>query len=631
MGKEKTKALQAEVQLQAVVITDSFNSRFKPLTLDTPRSLLPVCNIPVLNYCLEFLVANQVDQIIVVAGSHSDQIREHIQELGIKNIDIFVSQHHRSIGDVLRDLDSKQVLVSDFVLVNGDLVADFDLQRAVQEHRDRKEKDKNSIMTMVLKQASQHHRSRFGGEALFWLDQDSKECLSYEHMGTRYNKRKTSIPSSLFKQHPTIRAHNDLLDCQVDICSLEVPALFTENFDYQDMRQDFLKGIIESELLTKTIYAHILTNGYASNCSSQYMYDIISKDVMNRWVYPLVPENRNLTDELYVHSKPNNYTASDVHLSRTCVIKSGVTIGSNTRVGEKTVIKNSVIGSNCHISDNVLIENAYIFNNTVIHNDCKIQHSIVAGNVIIKDHVVLQKGCLIGSQVVLGPEVTLEPFTAVCCQEGESESNPLLGEESVGVIYEPSDDEDEEDEVLDVRLGADPVPELEEPVESEEEEAEEDEDGDDWEQEVKQTIERAFDESHDVDIAALELNTLKMAMNITFGDLRQIVLPSLLDRTDPQQSAVQLRKFFGKWGLLLEKFTHSEQDQIHLLDILGSYCLEHPGHQKIYLFMIKLLYQMDILENESILDWHQHQDGGVIADLLQPFVDWLNESDEEDD
>jgi hypothetical protein len=55
----------------------------------------------------------------------------------------------------------------------------------------------------------------------------------------------------------------------------------------------------------------------------------------------------------------------------------------------------------------------------------------------------------------------------------------------------------------------------------------------DWQLEVKQTVERAFDEQHDVDIAALELNTLKMAMNITFADLRQVVVPSMMARIDP--------------------------------------------------------------------------------------------------
>ncbi len=80
---------------------------------------------------------------------------------------------------------------------------------------------------------------------------------------------------SLLKLHTEIVVRNDLMDCQIDICSVEVPALFTENFDYQDIRKDFLTGILESELLGKTVYAHILHEGYAAHVSTQQMYHAV--------------------------------------------------------------------------------------------------------------------------------------------------------------------------------------------------------------------------------------------------------------------------------------------------------------------------------------------------------------------
>jgi translation initiation factor eIF-2B subunit epsilon len=50
-----------------------------------------------------------------------------------------------------------------------------------------------------------------------------------------------------------------------------------------------------------------------------------------------------------------------------------------------------------------------------------------------------------------------------------------------------------------------------------------------WTKEVAQTIERAIKDDHAVEIAVLELNTLKMAQNITFQDLRSIVFPRILE------------------------------------------------------------------------------------------------------
>lgn len=40
-------------------------------------------------------------------------------------------------------------------------------------------------------------------------------------------------------------------------------ALFADNFDYQDIRQDFIKGITGSEILGNKVYAHVISNEYA--------------------------------------------------------------------------------------------------------------------------------------------------------------------------------------------------------------------------------------------------------------------------------------------------------------------------------------------------------------------------------
>lgn len=63
---------------------------------------------------------------------------------------------------MLRDLDERQEIIGDFILVQGCLVSNADISGAVKEHRDRREKDKNAIMTMVLKEASQECRTRYG-------------------------------------------------------------------------------------------------------------------------------------------------------------------------------------------------------------------------------------------------------------------------------------------------------------------------------------------------------------------------------------------------------------------------------------------------------------------------------------
>jgi translation initiation factor eIF-2B subunit epsilon len=60
-----------------------------------------------------------------------------------------VSQECYSVGDALRELDAKQFLDDDFILVHGDLIANLSLKEALDEHLQRKSRDKNVIMTMA--------------------------------------------------------------------------------------------------------------------------------------------------------------------------------------------------------------------------------------------------------------------------------------------------------------------------------------------------------------------------------------------------------------------------------------------------------------------------------------------------
>lgn len=50
-------------------------------------------------------------------------------------VHIITSEMYRSLGDVLRDVDAKSLVRSDFVLVYGDVVSNIDVSQALQEHR----------------------------------------------------------------------------------------------------------------------------------------------------------------------------------------------------------------------------------------------------------------------------------------------------------------------------------------------------------------------------------------------------------------------------------------------------------------------------------------------------------------
>ncbi|CAN0422268.1 unnamed protein product, partial [Hapterophycus canaliculatus] len=87
------------------------------------------------------------------------------------------------------------------------------------------------------------------------------------------------------------------------------------------------------------------------------LYHEVCRDVILRWMYPLVPDNATTggVQTQYTYSRGCNYKAPGVNLPRSVRLGSGVVIGADVTVGENTVIERSVIGDGCRIGQGVSI------------------------------------------------------------------------------------------------------------------------------------------------------------------------------------------------------------------------------------------------------------------------------------
>lgn len=55
--------MKADQKLQAIILADSFAKTFRPITLECPKVLLPLVNVPMLDYTIEFLSQNGVEEV----------------------------------------------------------------------------------------------------------------------------------------------------------------------------------------------------------------------------------------------------------------------------------------------------------------------------------------------------------------------------------------------------------------------------------------------------------------------------------------------------------------------------------------------------------------------------------------
>src|SRR5574343_539516 len=98
-----TEEIKERDELTAVIIADSFTRSFWPITNDLPKVLMPLCNIPLLEYTLELVIRNNIKKVILFLSSQSPKVLEYIQSQKYRQVSITVISRPacKSLGDVM--------------------------------------------------------------------------------------------------------------------------------------------------------------------------------------------------------------------------------------------------------------------------------------------------------------------------------------------------------------------------------------------------------------------------------------------------------------------------------------------------------------------------------------------------
>ncbi|XP_069753644.1 translation initiation factor eIF2B subunit epsilon [Narcine bancroftii] len=687
-GALRTNAEEVEQlpPLQAVLVADSFNRKFFPITKDQPRALLPLANVALIDYSLEFLTATGVQETFVFCCWMAQKIKDHIQKskwnrpTSPNTIHVMSSESYRSLGDVLRDVDAKSLVRSDFILIYGDVVANINVTKALEEHRARQKLEKNvPVMTMIFKQSSPGHRTRCQeDDVIAAVNSKTSRVLHYQRA---HRLKKFRFPVRVFHgNNDEIEIRHDLLDCHISICSPQVAELFTDNFDYQT-RDDFVRGIlVNEEILGNQIHMHVTTDEYGVRVSNLLVYEAVCSDVVRRWVYPLTPE-MNFSDDdkgFSVHLRHNVYRGSEVSLGQGSVVEENVVIGRGTVIGRNCFITDATIGHNCVIGDNVKLDQAYIWNDVSIGHGVEICRSFVCSKVEIKPGVKLNVRCVLGFNVIVGPNLTLPEGTVVSMhlpdeEEDEDEFSDdvavnhtptkakvkgynaaEVGSEGVGYIWKvPTEQEDEEDELAHDMWGLTLNPQSRSESESEmslcSQEAESRsispqlDDTKVFQNEVLGTLQRGLDENISCDHLVLEINSLKYAYNITMKDVTQITIKVILEmplqehRTEisAAQYGSTLISLLKNWSQVFKNYIKRAIDHQNCLAAIEEFFIEHEKLWPALVKVLMILYQLEVLAEEAILQWFTQIPSSEKAKKLrqhqgiQRFIQWLKEAEVE--
>ena len=125
--------------MRAIVLVGGFGTRLRPLTSDVPKQMLPVVHVSMLERVVAGLARYGVDEAVLSLGFRPDAFIDAYPDGTCAGVVLryAVEPEPLDTAGAIRFAALEAGIDETFVVVNGDVLNDFDLRRLVALHRER--------------------------------------------------------------------------------------------------------------------------------------------------------------------------------------------------------------------------------------------------------------------------------------------------------------------------------------------------------------------------------------------------------------------------------------------------------------------------------------------------------------
>ena len=152
--------------VKAIILCAGEGTRLLPLTKNIPKPIIPINNIPLLEYNIRLCKFYRITDIFINTSYLPEKIKEYFgngEGLGVK---ITYSYEPQPLGTAGALNNFKKLLSGDiFVVIYGDNLTDIDLRKMLEYHQ-----SKGGIATIALRKKPQEYKT----QSLIFADENLK-------------------------------------------------------------------------------------------------------------------------------------------------------------------------------------------------------------------------------------------------------------------------------------------------------------------------------------------------------------------------------------------------------------------------------------------------------------------------
>jgi len=130
---------------KAMILAAGEGTRLRPLTLQTPKVLLPIAGVPLIKYTLTWLKSHGISDVAINLHHLGDKIKAFLGNGSRFGMKIHYSPEKALLGTAGGVKRMEEFFDSTFLVYYGDNLTDFNLSTMIDSHREKK-----AIATLAL-------------------------------------------------------------------------------------------------------------------------------------------------------------------------------------------------------------------------------------------------------------------------------------------------------------------------------------------------------------------------------------------------------------------------------------------------------------------------------------------------
>jgi mannose-1-phosphate guanylyltransferase len=352
--------------MKAILLAGGKGTRLRPLTVHTPKPIVPILNRPFLHYQIDLLrQVPEIDEVILSLNYQPRRIEEICGEgegLGLR-LRYVVEPMPLGTGGAVRYAGDS--LTESVVVFNGDVLTEVDLGAVLRLHRERKAKATIVLTPVENPRAYGLVETDADGNIKRFLEKPGEDEITCNTI----NAGIYVLEPDTFERIPKDTAWS--------------------------IERSFFPSLIERR---ETFVAYVY-DGYWIDIGTPAKYLQVHRDIMaGRYAAPPFAD----APPAHAWISPDAKVDEGVELQGPCFVDEGVTIKAGARV-----LPYSVIGRHTHVDERAVIDGSIIWPNGWIGPEAVVRGAILGRNCHVGRNATLSSPAVLGDKTVITDYSTL--------------------------------------------------------------------------------------------------------------------------------------------------------------------------------------------------------------------------------